>query len=593
LVKSSQKVQSIPKELHHSVQCVRTSLYDLNRELELYVNSKEEIQNRDEDLYDASGDDEGILAVRTCKSPSKLPCIGTFSNVHVVDIANPKTPQNLYYTFVNNSEYDTTDSATSSSEGFLPPKQSTSTKYLALTPLSDQDTKVENKSVIPVKESSTVRSRSSSPQATKVSGQQQKPLKEFSVKVIKLPPSVITSSRNANVINSAHLSSDGMDNVCTADDLMPSEDMECTGIDQANTVHTEQNTDVYAPKTEKDLLFEEGAVSCKETDNNASESVQIAKDDNSIFDDHLQDVAEVAVYGTSEENQTSNAILQKDCSNKSTSVPDSDFKDNLDELACKESSSKCQKNHSKRHGSKIKSSKYVVSSHSETECGENIEPENPMLTSSTKSTVKNNDKKIKSEKVVVLSCSENETNAVHPEKSLIKKSNKRQKSGYQSFTGRKGKSNMCITSSGSEHDEVSKKLEPSVGINFEKGSSLQNTNDSIVLSCYKHEETPHSRKKSHTAQRNKISTCATNTSFATSKQIAPSSPEQSFTQNCSPSQKQTNALVSHENKATDKLISVKRKLFMHESSEKLATEDNDLKGFTAKYKLRSKGNLFK
>lgn len=604
LVKDSHQVQSIPKELHQSIQHVRISINNLKQQLELYVDSKEDLQHNGEYSCDASGDEEGILAFRTCKSrEDKMPPIDSVSNVHVVDIFNPKTPQRLYYTSFDysnvNNDHDTTDSSSSSSsEGFVPPKQSASAKSSAVkssavTPLSNhQDTlNVDNKMA---DSSGTVRSRSCSPHGIKVSGQQQRPLKDFSVDVIKLPIDVVTSSRNTNVTDSVQhgiLSSDEASQIHTAGTLtgedmessMSSGDTECAESNiqsQSNAIITEQSTE---PTTGNDLLCEEnievGVVSCTQADNNTSkDNLDDMKDDLDYYslsvdcDDHLQEVAEMAV-------DTTSPTLQNDTKGKSniaTSLSSSSHGDD-DELSFKRSKSSRENLSSK-----------LASSHVATELEETLTG-----TARSKKHVKN----FKSEEYVMSSCSENEAES-HSKSSMPKTKSKQYKSSLENHIGSEVKNNirtkskintLCSASSESEHEELCKDVSPCKGIKSEK-SPLQNTPQSnsctIISSCSEHEET--NRKKLPKVSRSKrsISTCATSTSASsTAKQVVLSSPENITLID----QHQTEAVSKNEDKiATQKLISAKRKLNMTDCSE-VVTESSPKKHAT-KYKLRSKGN---
>lgn len=618
MVKNSQKVQSIPKELHHSVQHVRTSLCNLNQELELYVNSKEDLQNNNEDICEASGDEEGILATRTCKSrEDQLPPIGTVPNTHVVDIFNPKTPQKLLYTFnysYVNSEQNTTDSSSSSSsEGFVPSSvQSVSTKHLAIVPLSDhQDpNNLENKIFKPSK------SRSCSPQPAKLSGQQQRPLKELSVDVVKLPQSVVTSSRNSNVIDTVHhgiFSSDETNEICITGNLMSNED-ECA---ESNSV-TFDNHDQKSPTergvestNENDLFCQENvefnAVPCIESDNCTSISGKDIKDGLDDFplstecdDDHLQNEAEVVDFKETLQNRdykgNSNVVIcssngkQEEIGNKLTysehqenvskqyastiknvCLPDSETEceENVEEPL---SASTISKGIVKKHSKKIKSDEYVVSSCSESES--NILP-----ATISKGTVKKHSKKIRSEKYVVSSCSENESN-VPPEKLIPKLSRKQHKSSFQNFTS---VSNTPAASS-CEHDKQSKGVTVYEDGKSENDCASQDASQSI-LSCSVHEET---MSKFH---RNKSPTHPTSIS-TTARQISGSSSEQSITLKHGYSQHQTDHSVNitskSENTAT-KMV-VKRKLNMTECLEDDVPESTGAKRRATKYKLRSKGN---
>lgn len=598
LVKNSQKIQSIPKELHHSIQHVRTSLSNLNQELELYVTSKEDLHNNNEDICDASGDEEGILAIRTCKSQEdRFPPIGNVPDIHVVNILNPKTPQKLYYTFdysCVNTEHDTTDSSsTSSSEGFVPPSQSTSTKHSAVIPVANhQDTdnlSVESKTV---KSSGTVRSRSCSPQPTKVLVQQQKPLKELSVNVVKLPHSVI-ASRNTNVIDPAFqgiLSSDETSKIHTFGNLVSSEDMECTESNiptpdiQNQRLLTEQTT---KPTTGNDLLCEESeydAVSCVASDNNTPKN---EKDANNGLDDYSK--AEVGVYSSLKE--THSPGLQMDYKGKSNvdiSLCSSKQEENSDKLTYKESNDH-QENPSKQSPSKIKN---VALPDSETECEENVKLEETLTVSTrSKKTDKKHSKKVKSEKYVVSPCSENET-GILPKKPMPKPSTKHHKSSFHNHTSSRSKSNMPTVSSGSEREECSKNVSlcEDVKSEHENSCALENASQSI-LSYSDHEETVTiEMSKVHTG---KSPTSPTSTFTITTKHNT-SSPEQSCTSRHEYSRHQTDYSVSITNKSEDKTrvvkpSVVKRKLNMTDCSKEDVTEVNDTKRHATKYKLRSKG----
>ena len=558
--------------------------------MELYGNSKKVLNVNNEDVCDASGDEEGILAIRTCKSrEDRLPPIDTVPNIHVVDILNPKTPQKLYYTnvFDNsyvNSEHDacsTDSSSSSSSEGFVPPNHSASKNSLPLSHLVDhQYTKSVNVEYEIVKPSDTMRSRSCSPPVVKVSGQQQRPLKEFSVKVVKLPQSVITSSRNTNAIDPIHYgihSSEQTKEICEGSNLISNEDMEIAESTRPTSDVNNQRDEVLAGQSTNELLCDErvefGAVSCTEA-NSISKNVQDEKDDSlstmDCDDDYLQNVAEVPDYANSEEMHL--PAFQKDCeakSQKAISSPSSKHEDD-DELAHKEN---YQENFAKQHAREVKNA------NSDTECEENVELAKTLnAITSSKDTSTKHSKKIKSEKYVVSSCSESEIH-IHSEKSTHKRSIKRHKSGFQN--------NASSKSNGSPASEREKSLHE--GIKSEKVGALPNSPQSnsytIMSSCSEHEETKmHKRKKSPMVNRNKIPASVANTD----KQLMSSSSEHSFTPKHS---HEIDYSVSHTKESkhkstTEKPISVKRKLDM---TEEVITEGVGVKGHTAKYKLRSKG----
>ena len=598
LVKSSQKTHSIPKELHHSIQHVRTSLNNLNREMELFVNSKKDLKINNGDICDASGDEEGILAIRTCKSrEDRLPPIDTVSNIHIVDILNPKTPQTLYYTNIFNvsSEQDTTDgSSSSSSEGFLPPNQSASKKPLPLTHLVDhQYTKSVNVEDEIAKPSDTVKSRSHSPPVVKVSGQQQRSLKEFSVKVVKLPQSVITS-RNTDSTHHGIYNSEHIKEICKGDNLISNEDMEMVQSasdvnNQRDEVLTEHSAE---PTTGDELLCEEsvefGTVSCTEADNGISKDTQDEKDDHYSLstmdcddDYNLQNVAEVTDYGNSKEMHLPS--FQRDCaceakSKIAISSPNSNY-ENDDEFGHEESVN-YQENFSKQHTSKVKS---TALPNSDTECKESVEFEKTLTaTTSSKDTIKKHSKKVKSEKYVVSSCSEGETH-IHSEKSTRKRSIKQHKSGFQNNTSSKSNSNIVRTgSSDSQHEEFPENFSLREIIKSEEVCVLPNPPQSnrcmIISSCSEHEETEmRKRKKSPKDIKNKIPAFA-------AKQSMSSSSEHSFSLKHSHG---TDNSVSHTKITTETPISVKRKLNM---TEEVITEGVGGKGHATKYKLRSKGN---
>ena len=590
-MKHSQKVHSIPKKLHHAIQHVRASLCNLNQELELYCNSKEDLHNNHEDVCDASGDEEGILAIRTCKSLEDrlIPINKTSQDVHVVDILNPKTPQKLYYTsfdYPSSSEHDTS----SSSEEFLPPSCSTGTKSLALAPLSGQDSNIlnmENNTVISPP-STTAGSRSCSPQPTKVSGQQQKPLKDFSVNVYKLPQSIIASSRNANAIDTVHqgiLISGKTSEVHTADNLS-SEDMGCTELSRASVVSDDQRNlkqETYMSKEEKHLLCEESIQVSAVSKNSCLEKSQDAADrlDCYAFSSDFDDPDPLPINRNEKEPQPQMLPPLKDCENKSivpVSLPSSDNESNDNEPVHNKGSS-YQKKISKQY------KKNNTLSHSETECEENAQVENLTVTSNSRDTSKKRGKKIKSKEYVSSSCSENEANSKKP---FSKKGSKHQRTGLQN-----------VASSSSELEEFSLLHK---GIQSENSDALQNamhSNTSIISSCSEHEEIEKAAcpKNSPKVHDNKISpthavsTSSTTTTVVTAKQITASPPKHSFTPKQRHSPQQAASSVSFaresENMTTKKLASVKKKLCMDDCSE-AAKEDSDVKGH---YKLRSKGIL--
>lgn len=573
LVKSSQKIQSIPKELHHSIQHVRTSLNTLSQEIELYVNSKKDLKINSQDICDGSGDEEGILAIRTCKSrEDRLPPIDTASTVHVVDILNPKTPQKLYYRGTNyvfgvNSEQDTcsTDSSSSSSsEGFVPPNQSASKSSLPLTHLVDhQYTRSVNVEHEAVKPSDTVRSKSCSPPVVKVSGQQQRPLKEFSVKVFKLPQSVITS-RNTNAVDSIlhGIHSSEKIKVSEGGNFISNEDKEIAESSRAALDINHQINEVLPtdPTTTNELLCDESIVSCTEADNSICNNIQDERDDLdncslSILDcgdDHLQNVED---YGNLKETHL--PTFQGDCEAKSKKASSSpSYKHEDDE------SVNYQESFTKQHTSKVDNA---------TKCREGVELEKTLTATSGKDTIIKHRKKIKSEKYVVSSCSESEAH-VHSENLPRKKCTKRIKSAFQNNASKS-------KSFGSEHEEFSENVSLHEGMKSKEVGALSNLPQSnictIISSCSEHEETKMpKRKKSPKVHRNKISASA-----ASTDKIMSSSSEHSFTS-------------KHNHEAdfsvkTEKPNSVKRKLSMTEED---TTEGKDVKEDTAKYKLRSKGN---
>jgi len=184
--------------------------------------------------------ENGMLSIRTCKSTEdRIPSIGGTSEVHTVDVFCPKTPQRLYFTPepVDNSVVvdsdDSTSASSSSSEGFLPnltntsattvirsssrnkpvtvvgvpdPANHDSTDHKGVTVVIIPDLNnqhesiqsIENQTVTPQMDamlngSLNANSRSCSPLTIKESNQQ-KPLKDFSLKVVKLPQSMLGGS---------------------------------------------------------------------------------------------------------------------------------------------------------------------------------------------------------------------------------------------------------------------------------------------------------------------------------------------------------------------------------------------------------------
>lgn len=592
LVKNSQKVQSIPKELHHSIQHVRTSLYNLNQELDLYVNSKEDVQNNADDICDVSGDEEGILAIRTCKSQEdRLPPIGTVSDIHVVNILNPKTPQKLYYTsqfnyaYVN-SEHDTTDSSssTSSSEGFVPPHQSTNTKYLSVTDSqATNNSKVEGKTLEP---SGSVKSRSCSPQPVKVSGQPQGPLKQCSINIVKLPSSIVTS-RNTNVIEPIHhgmLSSDELNDVQVDCNLISMEGTGCAKLNAPSlNIHnpgilTEQRTE---PTASSDLLCKEDMkldeVSCMESDISTAKNTKDAEDDldhcilPTDCDDYIHSEDNVEVVH-SDIRETHSPPLQEDCDGDSSlivSVPNSKQEGSSDKPTYKESN---PEKPSKQHASSVKN---VALPHSDTEC-EDVEPETLAVSTSNKDTVKKHSKKIKSEKYVVSSCSENETDILS-DKPMPKPNTKQHTRRAHHHTSSKHKGNISMPVSSPDLEECSSNMSPCEG-------DIDNPSQSI-LSCLEHEETEIQTTP-------KVYTDKIHISGAVAKQTTSSSIEQSFTTKHEHLQGHSLNITNEIDDKTrmNKSNSVRRKLNMAECSKEKATKETDDKKQATKYKLRSKGS---
>ena len=594
LVKNSQKVQSIPKELHHSIQHVRTSLYNFNRELELYVNSKEDTQNNADDICDMSGDEEGILAIRTCKShEDRLPPIGTVPDIHVVNILNPKTPQKLYYTsqfnyaYVN-GEHDTTDSSsTSSSEGFVPPCQSANTKYLSVTDHQyTSNSNVKSKTAEP---SGTVKSRSCSPQPIKILGQQQGPLKQCSVNIVKLPPSIITS-KNTNVtepVQHGTLSSDEFSDVHMDGNLISMEGKECAQSNTASfNIRNQENLTKQRtkPTTRSDVLCKKDIklheVSCIESDISTFKNEKDVEDDldhctlPNDCDDYLHEevIVEVDIVH-SNVRESYSPPLQVDCDSESSltvSLPKSKQEGSGDELTHKENSDHPE-SPSKQHASEIKS---VALPHSDTEC-EDVEPKILPVSTSNKDTFKKHSKKIKSEKYVVSSCSENETDVV-TEKPIPKPITKQSKSRVYHHTSYKHKSNTSIPLSGPDLEEHYNNVSPCE-------SDKDNASQSI-LSCPGQEEIEiQTTPRIH----NEIPV-----SSATVEQTTSS---QGFTSKHEHLQQQADYSVNITSEIDDKTkikksSSVRRKLNIAECSKEMAIEETDDKRHVNKYKLRSKGS---
>ena len=542
LVKSSQKTQSIPKQLHHSIQHVRTSLNNLNQEMDLYINSQKDLKIGSEDMCDASGDEEGILAIRTCKSrEDKLPPIDTLSNVHIVDIFDPKTPQKLYYVNIFNSDHDSCDSSSnSSSEGYLPSKQSVSKKALALTHLVDhQYTKSENTTINP---SVTMRSRSCSPSSVKVAGQQQRPLKDFSVKVTKLPQSLI-ASRNTNIVDSMH-SSDETNESNVSNNLISIKDAERAEISifASNALNIEQGS---KPTATNELLWEGNieidAFSYTEDTSSITQNVQEETDDLSGHslspmdcDNHMQNVTEVGYHGNLKKQPLPE--VQKDSGaniNIAISLPISRHEDDdpyKESITDKENDVNKIDNNTALSGS-------------DAECKVDSKLENSKTTSH-KHIVKKASKQVKSEKYVLSSCSENETN-VDSEKLERKRKQERKK----------------ITSSKGENNVQTTLLHK--GIKAEKTDALNS-----------------SQSNKHTV----TSSLEQDTETSTVLHFSEPSHDPTYSD-------KTDCLEScaKQNDAGKPLL-VKRKLNM---TEETIIEGMDAKGDMPKYKLRSKGKKAK
>ena len=222
-------------------QRVKESIANFDKELKYFSGDSSSQNKKPASLsyYNNLGEN-GMLSIRTCKSTEdRLPPIDGILGVHTVDVFCPKTPQRLYFTPepVDNSVVadsdDSTSASSSSSEGFLPnltntsattvirsssrnkpvtvvgvpdPADLDSTDHKGVTVVIIPDLNSQNES-IQSNESQTVtpqtdtmlngslnaNSRSCSPLTIKESNQQ-KPLKDFSLKVVKLPQSMLGGS---------------------------------------------------------------------------------------------------------------------------------------------------------------------------------------------------------------------------------------------------------------------------------------------------------------------------------------------------------------------------------------------------------------
>ena len=553
MVKSSQKIQVIPKQLHHSIQHVRTSLNNLNQEIELYINSQKDLKISSEDICDASGDEEGILAVRTCKSrEDKLPPIDTSSNVHIVDIFDPKTPQKLYYVNMFNSEHDSSDSSSnSSSEGYLPSKQSVSTKSLVSTHLVDhQYTKSEDKIL---KLSVTMRSRSCSPPSIKVAGQQQRPLKDFSVKVTKLPQSFI-ASRNTNILDSVHSSDE------TNESYVDSNLFSIEGTEKAETSRVASDALNQKHKEQSSKLTATNELLCEE--NIEIDTLSYTKDSNSISQN---------VQAEAADDLSGHSLSLMDCDNHIRNVTDSESHSNLKKqslpefqkdskaninMAISSPSSKHEDDDNLPYKEGIAYKENNANEIDNTALFNPDEASSKLETTSRKDIVKKSSKRVKSEKYVLSSCSENETN-IDSEKLEHKRKQERKK-----ISSSKGKSNVHTTSL---HNGI--KTVRTDTLNLSQG------NKRTMTSSLEQKDTKMHEKKG--TPRDEFSGPSPGATVLSSSELS-HDPKCSRETDCSEScVKQNDA---------EKPMLVKRKLNMTDEPEGMGVKED-----MHKYKLRSKG----
>jgi len=243
LVKNTKDVHRVPKQLLQCSQRVKESIANFDKELKCFTEDSSHNKKPTGLSHYKTLGENGMLSIRTCKSiEDRLPPIDGTSGVHTVDVFCPKTPQRLYFTPVDNSAIvdsdDSTSVSSSSSEGFLPNSSTTAStrsssrnkpvavvgvhnpadqasinhkeitvviipnlnsQNESLQSIENQSLQsIENQMVSPQTNSTLTgsldaNSRSCSPLTIKESNQQ-KPLKDFSLRVVKLPQSMLGGS---------------------------------------------------------------------------------------------------------------------------------------------------------------------------------------------------------------------------------------------------------------------------------------------------------------------------------------------------------------------------------------------------------------
>ena len=443
----------VPKQLLQCSQRVKESIANLDKELKCFSEDLSSQNKKPASLshYNILGEN-GMLSIRTCKSTEdRLPPIDGTSGVHTVDVFCPKTPQRLYFTPVDNSVVvdsdDSTSSSSSSSDGFLPDPSNASTttsttrsrnRNKPVTVVSvpdpdpDQDStdhkgvtvviipdlsgqseslqNIENQKVTLqtdtlLNESSNTNS-SCSPLTSKESNQQ-KPLKDFSLKVVKLPQSMLGGSNlSTSLQNSPTEAKIADDEETKGNSVLLS--FQINHTEAASTHHSAKLQEDADSGTEIDFVVQAKPVF-------STEDVEI----DPLCNEDVQDSASVTTNddrNASPNNSDCNSALlihvssaEDHCKPPSTTSHkegSKELKDSSSGNNSKSTSSVSQSQSKKTRRKKFKSQNFVTSSCSEQE---------DTLTVSQSQSKKYRRKEFKSQNFVTSSCSEQEDTLTNAE----------------------------------------------------------------------------------------------------------------------------------------------------------------------------------
>ena len=576
----------VPKQLLQCSQRVKESIANLDKELKCFSEDLSSQNKKPASLshYNILGEN-GMLSIRTCKSTEdRLPPIDGTSGVHTVDVFCPKTPQRLYFTPVDNSVVvdsdDSTSSSSSSSDGFLPDPSNASTTTsttrssnrnkpvtVVSVPDPDQDStdhkgvtvviipdlsgqseslqNIENQKVTLqtdtlLNESSNTNS-SCSPLTSKESNQQ-KPLKDFSLKVVKLPQSMLGGSNlSTSLQNSPTEAKIADDEETNGNSVLLS--FQINHTEAASTHHSAKLQEDADSGTEIDFVVQAKPVF-------STEDVEI----DPLCNEDVQDSVPVTTSddrNASPNNSDCNSALlihvssaEDHCKPPSTTSHKEDSKELKDSSSgnnSKSTSSVSQSQSKKTRRKEFKSQTFVASSCSEQE---------DTLTVSQSQSKKYRRKEFKSQNFVTSSCSEQE-DTLTVSQSQSKK-----------YRRKEFKSQNFVTSSCSEQEDTL--------TNAEIHSSQQDNNISTV-----------SHQK---AVSTKLADCGEENGAISSKKVE-SKTQESGTLELSPSPKSLPA----DDDLNHSSPLFKRKLFSSDKENSNKQSTNVSKKSSSKPKLRSKG----